>query len=127
MSLPTSESITAVFIVVTVGWRLRGGYLRRRPHWDRTSWHRFAMTLTVIGLALVGLALMAKTVDAGLYTQIGASRTFRGLWVTAMVVLLLGAVSAGVIVVNWFAMGDPERPCPSPFRFSQWFDRRSTT
>lgn len=120
-----SSTFTTMLMVALVGGgaaiRLRKGYLRRKAYWDRRSWWRFTGALAVVGSVFGAVLLMASAVDAGLYTRINASTTFRGLWVAAMLVLLLGSTIAGVVVVNWFAMGDPERPCPPLHRLTKWF------
>jgi hypothetical protein len=115
---------SALLGVIAVGavFRLREGYVRRKPHWSSDSWTRFTRALLVLGLSLLLSVFMGIAVDSGLYARVGASDAFRGLWVTAILLLLIGGVTAGVIVTNWFAKGDPAKPCPPGLRSMRWFE-----
>jgi hypothetical protein len=109
-------------IAVSAVFRLREGYVRRKPHWSRDSWTRFARALVLVGFPLLLPLMMGIAVDSGLYAKVGASDTFRGLWVTAMILLLIGGVTAGMIVTSWFAKGDPSKPCPPGLRSMSWLE-----
>ena len=118
----TTSALVAVIGIGAV-FRLREGYTRRKPHWSSDSWTRFTRVLVFVGFSLLLSVLMGVAVDSGLYDRVGAGDTFRGLWVTAILLLLILGVTAGVIVTNWFAKGDPSKPCPPGLRSMRWFEQ----
>jgi peptidoglycan biosynthesis protein MviN/MurJ (putative lipid II flippase) len=86
------------------------GYQRRRPHWARESWSRFA-SASLTGAGAIALALlMAAAVDWRLAVAGGSRSTQRMLWVLGMIAC--GGV--GVVILSTLVAalndGDPARP-----------------
>lgn len=94
------------FLVWLVYWG-RDGYRRRRPHWTRRSWTRFATAIFVtLALGAVGLG-MASGVVLGVYH--GMTPLQHGLYFWTMMALSLLSSLAFAVLWSWFALGPPER------------------
>lgn len=100
------------FVLALAGRGLHRGYMRRRPHWTRGSWLRFA-AVCVTGFFLAATPVLTElAINRELLTRQGLSADARGLWALATVAVMLlgGLVFVGSI--GWFAQGDPTRQFP---------------
>lgn len=88
----------------------RTGYIRRRPHWSRDSWIRFAAALSFPVAALAVTFAMAWMSDAHVPLA-GASRSpLRAVWVMSMLVFMLYGAIGMMTVIHWLNSGEPARP-----------------
>lgn len=111
-------AVSAYYLIV-IFLHVRTGYRRRQPHWTGESWRRYLTAAVIPFLALVGVFAMAAAVDWKLPIA-GASRSpLRGVWVGAMMVLMLFAIVGITLVVSWLRDGDPARQ----FEWPRWLRR----
>jgi hypothetical protein len=107
------------WVPIWFAFRIRAGYLRRRPHWTRESWFRY-LRLAAMPVLAVALVLYLSSFDPSsnaLGAPHTATRTVLAISLVGM--LLLGAVGLGV-ATDWLTRGEPSEQ----FTRTRWFQRR---
>jgi hypothetical protein len=121
------ESVTATVVkYVYLSWvpvwfafRIRAGYLRRKPHWTRASWLRY-VRLAVMPVIALALMLYVSSFDMSADTLGAPGSSTRAVWVVILLaMMLLGAVGLAV-ATDWLTQGEPSEQ----FSRTGWFQRR---
>jgi hypothetical protein len=108
------------YITLDLVLRAREGYLRRRPHWTRESWHGYLKLCLIPAGAFLVLAAMMTALELRL-PIVGASRsTPRILWAIGTVVFLLVFAVGLVMVIERLSDGEPSRQ----FEWPGWLGGR---
>jgi len=105
--------------MIWFGFRIRRGYLLRRPHWTRESWLRY-LRLAWMPVVAVAVVLYFSSFDNrsdALGPPHSTMRMVSAITLTAL--LLFGAVGLGV-AVDWLVRGEPSQQ----FTRTRWFQRQ---
>jgi len=101
------------------GFRIRKGYLLRRPHWTRESWLRYLRlaTMPVVAVAVVLYFSSFDNRSDALGPPHSGLRMVSAVSLTAL--LLFGAIGLGV-ALDWMLRGEPSEQ----FTRTRWFQRQ---
>ena len=109
------------WVPVWLAFRIRAGYLRRKPYWTAASWLRYLRlaAMPVISLALV---LYLSSFDKA-PSFFGAPRSsLRGVWIVVMLGLMILGVCGLIAAIDWLTKGEPSEQ----FTRTRWFQRRGS-
>jgi hypothetical protein len=114
------KTVYLSWVPIWLAFRIRAGYLRRRPYWTRDSWLRY-LRLAVMPVVALGLVLfLASSFDTSA-SVVGAPRSVtRAVWFVIMLaMMLLGAIGL-MVAIDWLRKGEPSEQ----FTRTRWFQRR---
>jgi hypothetical protein len=123
--LPGSAAATMVkiayltWVPVWLAFRIRAGYLRRKPHWTRASWLRY-LRLAAMPVIAVSLMLYLSSFDTSSNVLGAPHSTTRAVVAAGLVAMMLLGVVGLIVAVDWLAKGDPAEQ----FMRTRWFQRR---
>jgi hypothetical protein len=114
--------VQSVFLgwgTIWLAFRIRAGYLRRKPYWTRDSWLRY-LRLAVMPVIALALVLFLSSFDKA-PSFFGAPRSpTRTVVASVLVAMLLLGVLGLMRALDWLATGEPSEQ----FTRTRWFQRR---
>ena len=106
-------------MTIAFAFRIRAGYLCRKPYWTRDSWLRY-LRLAAMPVVAVFLVLFLSSFDMS-SDVLGAPRSAtRTVWVVVILGMMLLGVIGLIIAMDWLAKGEPSEQ----FTRTRWFQRR---
>lgn len=113
------KAIYLTWVPVWLAFRIRAGYLRRKPYWTRDSWLRY-LRLAVMPVVALALFLYMSSFDTSSNSLGAPHSTTRAVVAVALVAMMLLGVFGLIAAVDWLAKGEPSEQ----FTRTRWFQRR---
>ena len=115
---PLRYAVLAYFLG-DIAFRVRSGYLRRRPHWTRDSWRRYLAACAVpVGALLLMVGLMFVLEARPPF--VGEPKSaLRGAWVAVILVFMLIGTVGFVFAMGWLESGEATQQ----FQLPRWLRR----
>lgn len=114
--------ITFLFWSWMAGWlafRIRAGYLRRKPYWTRDSWLRY-LRLAAMPIIALAAVLFLSSFDMS-SDALGAPHSpTRYVWIAIILGMMLVGVIGFIVAMDWLANGEASEQ----FTRTRWFQRR---
>jgi len=116
-------AVSRTFIAVGaigLAFRIRNGYLLRRPYWTRESWLRYVQLAWMPVAAIVVFFVLVLLFDYRPSMFGSRASAVRRAWIVIVLALGLFGVAGLIRALEWMIQGEPSQQ----FTRTRWFQRQ---